>query len=214
MINFAEFDISGWTLVDGVSSKAELLELGRALGCPVPSPNGEMVKEIRVAPTTKAPPGSQSSIYGTGPFPLHTDTVFWPVPVRYVILRAHGDTRRPTTLMSFSNLLLKCDARFSVLAEKSVWIVGTKSKRFYCSLRFRHGDLVGWRYDSDLMSPANAAAIEVEKVLRPLVAGGHTDFINWSNNTAVVLSNWNVLHGRGPEPRDEGIRIIERLYVR
>lgn len=213
-MQFTELKISGWTLVKGVSSRAELLELGRALGCPVPSPNGEIVKEIRITPAAEAPPGSQSSIYDTGPFPLHTDTVFWPVPVRYVILRAHGDTRRPTTVKSFSQLLQECDARFSVLAEKSVWIVGTKSKRFYCSLRFRHGDLVGWRYDADCMSPANTAAIEVDKVLRPLVNSGRTDCINWSGDTAVILSNWNVLHGRGPEPRDEGTRIIERLYVR
>ena len=213
-MQLSKFDISGWSLVNGVSSSADLLELGRAIGCPVPTPNGEMVKEIRIVPKTKAPPGSQSSIYGIGPFPLHTDTVFWPEPIRYVILRAYGDTRRPTTVMSFSNLLLKCDARFSVLAEKSVWIVGTEPKRFYCSLKFRHGDLVGWRYDSDLMSPANDAAIEVNIVLRPLVTSGNTDCIHWSKDTAVVLSNWNVLHGRGPEPHDEGIRIIERLYVR
>lgn len=116
--------------------------------------------------------------------------------------------------MSFSHLLRECEPSFSVLAEKSVWVVGTKSKRFYCSLRFRHGDSVGWRYDADLMSPANDAAIEVDRVLRPLVASGRADCINWTGDVAVVLSNWNVLHGRGPEPHDEGTRIIERLYVR
>ena len=93
-MHFAELDTYGWTYVDGISSCDELLALGRSLGRPVPSPKGEMIKEIRVTPTGKARAGSQSSIYGTGPFPLHTDTVFWPVPVRYVILRAYGDTRR------------------------------------------------------------------------------------------------------------------------
>lgn len=214
MINLAELNTSGWTLVDGVSSKEDLLELGNTLGCPVPSPNGEMIKEIRKTSKTKAPPGSQSAIYGTGPFPLHTDTVFWPLPIRYVILRGYGDTRRPTTVMNFSQLLSKTDASLSVLAEKSVWIVGMKSKRFYCSLRFRHGGLVGCRYDADLMTPANIAAIQVNKVLRPLVACGQADCIEWSNDKAVILSNWNALHGRGPEPSNEGIRIIERLYVR
>jgi len=213
-MHFAELDTSGWTRVEGVSSRAELLELGRELGSPVRTPNGEMVKEIRVTPAAEAPPGSQSSIYGTGPFPLHTDTVFWPVPVRYVILRARGDTRRPTTVMAFSHLLRQCGARFSALAQRSVWVVGTKSKRFYCSLRFRHGDSVGWRYDADCMSPANHAGIEVDRVLRALLAGACADWVDWCADVAVVLSNWKVLHGRGPEPRKEGIRIIERLYVR
>lgn len=81
-MQFTELNTSGWTLVKGVSSSAELLELGRALGHPVPSPNGEIVKEIRITPAVEAPPGSQSSIYDTAPFPLHTDTVFSPLPVR------------------------------------------------------------------------------------------------------------------------------------
>jgi len=209
-----ELNAAGWTLVDGVSSSAELLELGRAIGCPVPTPNGELVKEIRVTPAAQAPSGTQSAIYGTGPFPLHTDTVFWPVPVRYVILRAHGDTRRPTTVMGFERLLQECGSRVSALAERSVWVVGGKGKRFYCSLRFRHGDSIGWRYDADLMSPANDAAVEVDKVLRPVVTHEVTDCIEWNCAVAVVLSNWNVLHGRGPDPGKEGTRVVERLYVR
>lgn len=209
-----ELKKTGWTLVKGISSSKDLLELGRTLGSPAPSPNGEMVKEIRISQKTKSPSGSQSALYGTGPFPLHTDTVFWAVPIRYVILRACGDVRRPTTVMSFSQLFQQCDKHFNELVEKSVWTVGPKSKRFYCSLRFQHNNSFGWRYDADLMSPANAAAIEVDKILRPLVARECNDCINWSKDTAVILSNWKVLHGRGPEPHDEGARIIERLYVR
>ncbi len=213
-MHFADLDRTGWAYIDGISSRGALLELGRALGCPVPSPKGEMIKEIRVTPASKALPGSQSSIYGTGPFPLHTDTVFWPVPVRYVILRAYGDTRRPTTVMDFAQVFRECGPGFLAQVENSVWLVGTNSARFYCSLRFRHGHSVGWRYDADCMFPANSAAVEVNRVLRPLVANGCGNSINWSGDRAVILSNWCVLHGRGPEPDDEGTRIIERLYVR
>ena len=205
---------SGWLLLDGISSQADIMEIGNALGTPVAAPNGEMVKEIRGMPAIEAPPGSQSSIYGTGPFPLHTDTVFWPMPVRYVILRARGDTRRPTTVVSFSELLHECDARFHELADRSVWLAEIGPRRFYCSLRFRASSLLGWRYDADLMSPANAASIEVDRILRPLVTKSDVPTINWSGSNAAVLSNWTVLHGRGPAPPDEGTRTIERLYVR
>jgi hypothetical protein len=44
MLNFAELEACGWASVEGVSSSKDLLEIGRALGCPVPSPNGEMIK--------------------------------------------------------------------------------------------------------------------------------------------------------------------------
>lgn len=213
-MDLVELKTKGWTLVEGISSDTELLELGKVIGCPVPAPNGELVKEIRRIPADKAPPGSQSSIYGSGPFPLHTDTVFWPLPVRYVLLRCYGDIRRPTTVMSFSNLLKECDAQFHTFANSSVWVVGTGSNKFYCSLIFRDGESSGWRYDVDLMSPANDAAVQIDRILRPLVNSNKVDSINWSDNSAVVLSNWTTLHGRGPEPQDEGIRVIERLYVR
>jgi len=76
-----------------------------------------MVKEIRVTPQEQAVPGSQSSRHGTGAFPLHTDTVFWPDPVRYVILRGSGDTRRPTMVLSFAELFEQCEPAVRALAR-------------------------------------------------------------------------------------------------
>jgi len=214
MIDFDELKLKGWTSVSGISSPERMIQLGKTLGTPVPSPNGELVKEIRITPAAEASPGSQSAIYNKGPFPLHTDTVFWPTPVRYVILRGYGDTRRPTTAMSFARLLQNHDKFFVKLSERSVWVAGPESKRFYCSLIFRHGDSIGWRYDADLMKPVNAAAKEVDRILRPMVKREDTDSVDWSENTAVIFSNWNALHGRGKEPENEGSRVIERLYVR
>ena len=173
-----------------------------------------MIKEIRVTLESEAAPGSQSSLHGTGRFPLHTATVFWPIPVRYVVLRVIGDTRRPTTVLPFAQLLRESGGRVATLAERSVWLAGAKSRPFYCSMKFTHNGVSGWRYDADNMSPANDAANEVDQVLRRLVASGIGDHIQWSGETAVVLANWHVLHGRGPEPMNEGVRIVERLYVR
>jgi len=213
-MDFHELHTSGCTRVQGVSSRAELLELGRAVGRPLPSPNGEMIRELRPTRAADAVPGTQSATYGIGSFPLHTDTVFWPVPVRYVILRAYGDTRRPTTVLSFADLSREFGGHFPRLAQRSVWLVRANPQAFYCSFTFRTGELAGWRYDCDCMSPMNAAAVEIDRFLRPFVISGRADCINWSGDMAVVLSNWTILHGRGPAPEDEGIRIVERLYVR
>lgn len=212
-MDLAELQFQGWMLVDGVSAKEDLLELGRTLGSPVPAPNGELVKEIRPIPPDEAPRGSQSAIYGVGSFPLHTDTVFWPMPARYVLLRGYGDTRRPTTVKRFSDLLRECHPRIHKLAASSVWLVRAGPKSFYCSLAFRHGDVVGWRYDADIMVPANDAAMQLHKAMRQLVTS-EGDSITWSGNVAAVICNWVSLHGRGPQPPDEGIRVVQRLYVR
>src|SRR4051794_21922126 len=90
-MDLSDLHSRGWLLVNGVSSAADLLELGKAVGVPVAAPNGELVKELRQTPQNEARKGTQSAIYGTGPFPLHTDTAFLPLPVRFIVLRASGD---------------------------------------------------------------------------------------------------------------------------
>lgn len=79
-MDMSELQTKGWTIVDGITSQTALPDLGKAIGTLAPTPNGELVKEIRRIPAVEAPPGSQSSIYGSGRFSLHTDTVFWPEP--------------------------------------------------------------------------------------------------------------------------------------
>jgi len=212
-MNLENLHNRGWMRVEGVSSQEDLLDLGRALGSCERTPNGELVKEIRRIPRDQAPAGSQSALYGAGPFPLHTDTVFWTLPVRYVLLRGCGDTRRPTTVMSFRDLLDGADLKLRAAIDESVWRVSAGSTSFYCSMRFRHNDSEVWRYDADLMIPANPAAQRVADCMRPLVDTDAAEPICWSGDEAVVLANWSALHGRGPQPDNEGERVVERLYV-
>ncbi|MFZ2956983.1 MAG: hypothetical protein WA705_08855 [Candidatus Ozemobacteraceae bacterium] len=73
LINFAELNEKGWTLVSNVLNMDSLVSLGKMIGIPVLAPNGELVKEIRRFLKNSAPANSQSSIYGTGVFPLHTN---------------------------------------------------------------------------------------------------------------------------------------------
>lgn len=203
----------GWIEVNGISKASDLIYIGNELGTIIPGPNGEIIKEIKRKSKEESLQGSQSSLYGHGSFPLHTDTVFWPLPARYVIFYAIGDVRRSTTFMKFSDLLPKNDPNFIKLAQKSVWCVGPKLNRFYCSMIFIYDKNCYWRYDSDLMTPVNKAAIEISKILRPLVFASETDFVTWNGSNAVVISNWTILHGRGIQPQNEGERIIYRLYI-
>lgn len=213
MVQFPELDEQGWTLVTGINTQSDLLELARSIGRPLPTPTGELIKVLTPTPQANARRATLSKTYGTGAFPLHTDTAFWPVPSRYVVLRANGDTRRDTTILTFTDLIGEGPEQLSTLIDRSVWRVRTPSARFYCSMRFRCGRAAGWRYDAQCMIPVNSASANVQEILNELISRAQLRLINWTGDVAAVLCNWHVLHGRGAAPPNEGNRILERVYV-
>ena len=200
-------------IVPGITSQSRLLEVAWAIGRPKMSPAGEVIKLLtpRIAVESRA--RTLSATYGRGPFPLHTDTAFWPVPCRYLIFRATGDVRRPTTVLSFAELLENLGTKFRSLAEQSIWLARTRERAFYCSMTFRVGNERCWRYDSQCMFPVNNAASQVEQILGRQIPGIEETDLEWEDDIAVVMDNWKVLHGRGPMPLDEKQRILERIYV-
>jgi hypothetical protein len=213
MIDFGELNGRGWTLVAGVSSRAALFDLAKLIGPPLPHPNGEMVKEVRVVPVEAAKRSTLSSRFGAQSFPLHTDTAFLTVPARYLVLRVVGDTRRTTTILPFRSIIDEFGRSVSDWAERSVWYLRTPSHSTYCSMRFRVRDLAGWRFDGQCMFPANATARQMSAAVQNQTIQQKIEQIDWSTGCAAVISNWTVLHGRGPAPNDERDRVLERVYV-
>lgn len=209
----ADLRSSGWCYVRGVSSQSDLLGLARSIGRPIPSPTGELIKELRPTAAPRARPGTLSFAFGAGSFPGHTDTAFWPVPARYLVFRVRGDYRRRTTVMRLEDVIRKGPSNLTTNIERAVWVVRTNNRRFYCSMKFRHEGNTGWRYDVQCMAPANAVAVEVRELLGPLLTASQPVAIDWGPDLAVVVSNWEILHGRGPAPPDETDRILERVYV-
>lgn len=212
-MNLDQLKEHGIIEINNINCADDLLQIGNKLGSLIAGPNGEMIKRITRKTKDQSILGTQSAIYGRGTFPLHTDTVFWPTPAKYVIFYACGDVRRSTTYMRFTDLIKSDYPLFVKLAKKSIWYVGPPSKKFYCSMIFYMDNKLNWRFDSDLMTPANKAASEVNEYLRPLIFSENTESIKWTGSNAIVFSNWDILHGRDKEPVNEGERTILRLYV-
>lgn len=213
MWDAAELELRGWTRIANVGSSDDVLALASRLGTPLPSANGDLMKKLSVVPTEEGAPSSLSAQFGTGAFPLHTDTAFWSRPARYLLMRVDGDKRRPTTILTFRRVLDGCSERVKQLIGTTSWKLRTPSINTYCSMQFRLENTVGWRYDRQCMSPANRAAREVDEAIQAAFATLRPEEIDWSESGLIVVSNWAALHGRGSGPIDEGERILERLYV-
>jgi hypothetical protein len=80
-------------------------------------------------------------------------------------------------------------------------------------MKFSVSGQVGFRYDNQCMHPANSAAFLIREALEPLLSYDRGEDINWKHDVAVVVSNWQALHARGPSPLNEESRTLERVYV-
>src|SRR5262245_24445425 len=127
MISLAQLRKNGYVTIAGIATGSELLSIAKSIGRPVLSPTGELVKEIMPKPQGDARLGTASAKHGTGAFPLHTDTAFWPIPCRYLVMRVYGDCRRATTVVRFEDAFGKNSSKLVTLVERSIWRVRTPS---------------------------------------------------------------------------------------
>ena len=213
MINTGKLEDKGWTLLTGIASRHQLLELAHESGQPLPHPGGEIIKEVRTRPAESARPGTLSSKFGTGTFPLHTDTAFFEVPARFILLRVLGDTRRATTVLPFRDVIYKFGEPPGEWAERSIWRIRSRTGSIYGSMCFDRQGIKGWRFDTGCMSPANLAAKRITEAIGAKATEQNVQKIDWSSGCVAVISNWTVLHGRGPAPDGEREGVLERIYV-
>jgi alpha-ketoglutarate-dependent taurine dioxygenase len=213
MGNSRRVETLGRELVSGVATSQELLALANTLGRPIPSPSGQVLKEIQPRCVSDASPQTMSSLHGKGPFPLHTDTAFWHRPCRFTVMRVVGDYRRSTILLPFSRLTDTLGQEFSTVASRSIFLVHSSAGSFYASVRSKVGADVCWRYDLACMTPANAAAHRTRQMLDSISDHVPPETVEWDQSTALIVDNWMSLHGRGPEPAGETTRILQRIYV-
>jgi len=195
---------------DSICSQAEFVEFANCLGRPISLADGSIVKNLHVSPSGKARPNTLSERFGTGIFPYHTDTAFWPRPARLVLLRAvSGDLRRPTILTPFSTI---AEAVSLHQLRQGAWLCDTGHRKIYRTMYFEQDGQSGLRYDPNCMTPANKAAREVDEFLRPRCFDINGEFIDWRPNRVAVIPNWTYLHARGSGSADLD-RLIERIYI-
>lgn len=209
MSSFAE--VSAPQTHDSICSEAEFVEFAKCFGNPIPLADGLVVKTLRVSPSGEAKSNTLSERFGTGAFPFHTDTAFWPRPARLVLLRAvGGDLRRPTMLIPFSSIV---GAFAPIQLRQGAWLCDTGHRKTYTTMYFEQGGLSGLRYDPNCMVPANKAAREVDEVLRPSCFDIMGELVEWCPNRVAVVPNWTYLHARGASGSDDLDRLIERIYI-
>lgn len=150
-----------------------------------------------------------SNIHGYGSFPLHTDTAFWSVPARFVLMQAQAASSTPTVILGPENVA-------SLLSHSCASRAIFRSRRVrgavYCSPLLDQSMPGSVRYDPAHMEPANNAARDFVALVDEQRASGSVSF-NWTGDNAVLIDNWLCLHGREAVDVSDSERSILRVYL-
>ncbi|WP_210526406.1 TauD/TfdA family dioxygenase [Pantoea ananatis] len=200
--------------VKNCSSVEQLLSLARNLGEITHHPNGELYDIICANDGSNARTGSFSHNFGFQSFPLHTDTAFWDIPARFLLMWSPKASAVPTTFIPWTRLLdFIPESKIRVIND-AIFTVHTYESVKYCSLKFKFDGRQGFRFDPNIMKPANKHAIEFCKIYNDFFQSEDLNEFSWLGCSALILDNWHVLHGRGHVATPNENRKIFRVYVR
>ncbi|WP_064662763.1 TauD/TfdA family dioxygenase [Pseudoalteromonas sp. MQS005] len=211
MLDLGDLEHNGVVIIDNISSRAELKRLAKSIGEIRPHPNGENIATLKSSDGRSSLPGTLSNIYGLSAFPFHTDTAFWGIPARYVVMGMFSKSQCTTNYISLSDITRVVSNDFRAKAEKSIYLVETFEGCKYTSPIFCQNGVSGIRFDPNIMKPANVHAERFHSELLEALRSIEPRKIHWDGNKAVVFDNWKNLHGRSAVNNER--REIFRIYL-
>lgn len=210
--NYIKLKEKGWTEFYSDSSDSDLLKIASKFGQIQKHPNGQMIFSLRPKLETESINGTFSNICGLSDFPLHTDMAFSKKPARYVLMHSKNSNSCDTTLLPknyFWNLLSNTE---KYNAERAIYLVKTKTERFYTSFIFNENNEIGIKYDSTCMFPFNKYAKEFDLCFRKIISEIEPLNLKWTKGKTIIIDNWMNLHGRKSAFNDID-RELKRIYI-
>jgi len=204
----------GYNSVENCTSLENFLAHARSLGEIIPHPNGELYDVVIANDGTNARNGSFSKNFGFQSFPLHTDTAFWAIPSRLLVMWSPNASSTSTTLLSWSKILEFLSEKEIKILNDSIFTMQTYEIAKYTAIKFIHSGVRGFRYDPNIMYPANKQSEEFVGIYREILRKVNMIDFNWSGSNALVIDNWSMLHGRNHIKDKNESRQIFRAYVR
>lgn len=200
----------GYVVFDTDTSDESLLKIASLFGVVVPGERGVLVQPLKAQEKGKGSIGSFTYMVGYDAFPWHTDTAYWEIPVRYLMLTSEKPSPCATLARSFESLAKNIDD-FYYLAERSVYMLNIPGKRKLLSpVMKKHGEM-GFRFDFHIYKPMNEEA----KILSSLMLeqlNNESQRVVWSGNNVLVLDNWRLIHAREDASQDKN-RSLKRIYI-
>lgn len=198
-------DKEGWVEINGIDSDLALMNLAVSLGRIV---GDQKISNLSPSSRAAATSRSFSHHYGLGQFPMHSDTAFWQMPARYVVLRSRSPSDTPTLLLPSARLKRLLDAS---PVDTAIFRIRTTSGNSYGKAVFAR-DPIGIRFDPCYMKATNSHARELmDNLSFPNDDNIHR--LTWTGTNALIIDNWRCLHARASVGELDRNRTLSRIYV-
>lgn len=202
----------GWSSFELMQDDKALIEISAKFGTLIPDNNGQIIQYLKPKEKSEAIKDSFSYNFEYSAFPFHTDTAFWPIPIRCIVMKSENKSSCETFLFDseqiFSDL---CDRDILVL-KKAVFLLKNKSVQKYTSLIVNDNGKRGIRYDPNIMFPVNHFANLSIHIIKKCLETQSIIKFEWTGNNALLLDNWRFLHSRGDATNDK-TRLLKRIYL-
>lgn len=197
----AQLQLSGYVVVE---SSKEVEEFASALG------NVVDARDVEANYQEDARTGTFSASFGTLPFPWHSDGAHWPIPPRYVVLRAKVSPSGTTFVASADRISRLADPQARRIGH-AVWRTHTSKGSFFLSLESFRKDVPLYRFDPIGTTPANDDAAVLSVAISSVPHSEACLAHCWTNtNQILIIDNWRMLHARSSASVG---RIMRRCYV-
>jgi len=185
-----------------------MLQLLRRVGSPFLDRRGSpLVDRLVPRPSSLAPRrASLTALFGTGPFPLHTDTATWIEPARYVALAAARVTSEAAQTTIAAVPPTDCSTAGTIAA--GIFVIANGRHSFLGSILQEGRRFV--RFDRSCMRPVDRTSQVAMQTFAELISREPLTTIDWNVGDVVILDNWSVLHGRSS---GSGERMLLRSYA-
>lgn len=191
-------------------SDESLLTLASSFGKVVPGARGEMVQPLPAREKGNGPKGSFSYVVGYEQFPWHTDTAYWDVPARFLLLASEEANPCATTYQSFGEIKNSI-ADFDYLMARAVYLMDVPGEKRYISPRFDILGKCGYRLDFHIYRPVNEEAETLMRLVEKILEKNYLRHL-WTGKNVVVMDNWRMIHGREAVSEDKN-RLLKRIYI-
>lgn len=201
----------GFALLTRPDNECELLSIASKYGKIVPDNNGNIIQKLRVRQKGAGIRNSFSYCFGQEKFPWHTDTAFWNIPVRYIMLSSQRPSTCTTNCVRIDKLFDDKEY-FKFLSLRAIFLVRLPSSIRVLPFLFKNANSYGYRYDQHIMTPYNKEAKELDQYIKEKLRKNNYSSIHWNGQCLALIDNWKVVHNRSKCINDPERELL-RIYI-